>query len=95
MLNRLEKRLLYLLRKSETACKLSELSQGASKYGYKAPERLEALASLEGLDLISSAKQPPKKTGGRATMLYWLTEAGLGYCNELIERGEMRDPVKA
>lgn len=89
-----ELRILYLLRKRGGQVKRLELSQAMSRIARS--DREQALASVEALELVSSARQPPP-TGyerGRGTggLVYWLTEAGNEAVDDLIERGEMKAP---
>lgn len=95
MLTTLERRVLYLLRKYGGSTKHSQISQAMSRVS--AGDRMQALASLEQLDLISSAKTPPPKgqgKGGTGGLVYWLTSEGGVYVQGLIESGEMQDPAK-
>lgn len=89
-----ELRALYLLRKHGGTAKLMQLSQAMARIAR--PDRERALANLEALELISSAKRPPatgKGAGGTGGLVYWLTDAGNEAVDYLIEQGELRDPA--
>lgn len=92
MLTKLEKRVLYLLAKAGGQIQHYQISQATSRHTGR--ERDRALLSLEsGLDLISSAQTPSKRgTGGAPGRTYWLTPAGFDAVQELVERGELKDP---
>ena len=93
MLTTTESRVLYLLRKHDGRAKLQTISEAMHRF--KAVDRRQALARLESLELINSAKTPnPKGHGGQGGLVYWLTLQGVDYVNELIESGAMRDPRK-
>ena len=93
-MTRLENRLLYLIRKSQPAmAQQQKLSQATSRF--KARDRNQALANLENLGLVSSAKKPASRRGGRASIVYWLTSTGDAFVDDMIERGEIADPTSA
>lgn len=93
-MTRHEKRVLYLLRKHGGglgtighALLVTRMSR------VKAVQREQAFAALEDLELISSAKTPSVAgRGGRPGRVYWLTEAGRHHVEDLIARGELKDP---
>ena len=64
----------------------------------KAGEREQALASLEAMGLISSARTPPAKafTGrpgrGAGATVYWLTADGKAHVKWAIARGDLDAP---
>lgn len=95
MLSKHEMRVLYLLRKYGGRAKHSQISQAMSRV--RAENRSLALASLEQLELILSAKTPPPKglgKGGTGGLVYWLTIEGRDYVKGLIEHGTLQDPAK-
>lgn len=98
MLTTHETRVLYILRKLGNRAKHSQISQAMHRV--KAPDRQQALATCEALELISSARVPPTKGqpssrgGGPGGLVYWLTQAGADYVQDLIDSGAMRDPDK-
>ena len=93
MLTTAELRVLYVLRKHGDQAKLSQISMTMGDQ-FDQADRQMALANLEGLELISSAKTPPPKgTGGRGALVYWLIDAGKEYVQNMIDAGEMTDPA--
>ena len=93
MLTTYELRVLYLLRKHGGRAKLSTLSQAMHRFD--PADRRRALANLEDLELISSAKTPPVKgKGGPGGLVYWLTSEGGEYVQGMIDRAELPDPDK-
>lgn len=90
-MTKLEKRVLYLLAKAGGQAKRQTLSQAMSRH--PAADRERALANVEALELVSSAKQPTPKGGrGPGGLVYWLTEAGKSTVEDLVARGELDDP---
>ncbi len=90
-----ELRVLYLLRKAGGRAKHSHISQAMSRL--TAPSRIQALANLEQLELISSAKTPPPKgqgKGGTGGTVYWLTNVGADFVQDMIDSGGLADPAK-
>ncbi len=92
MFTKTERRVLYLLRKNGGRALRSELSQGMARLSANA--RSVALNKLEDLEQISSAKTPPRGSGGRDGLVYWLTVAGNESIQDLINTGEMQDPTR-
>jgi len=87
-MTRAELRVLYLLTKHGGRRKHFELSQAMARLPRKDRER--ALASLEDMELISSARTPaPKGKGGTGGLVYWITDQGRPAVDELVERGEL------
>ena len=88
-----ELRALYVLKKLDNRAKHSQLSH--SMHRVSAQDRNRALANLELLELISSAKTPAPQgyKGGPSGLVYWLTDAGKEYVQDMIDSGEMPDPV--
>lgn len=86
-----ELRILYLLRKNGGQAKKMVLSQGMARV--PSLERERALANVEQLELVSSAKTPSAKgKGGQPGVVYWLTDAGDNAVDDLIDRGKLKDP---
>ncbi len=92
MLTKLEKRYLYLLNRHGGRLTHSRISAATSRF--KKADRERALASLESLELINSARDVPSGKGGFGGLVYWLTKAGSETVADLIERGELKRPRK-
>ena len=91
MLTTHELRVLYVLRKHGRPAKRSEITQAMHRF--TAAQRQRALDSCENLELISSAKTPPVKgKGGPGGLVYWLTDAGKKYVQDMIDGKQMADP---
>lgn len=93
MLTTLELRVLYQLRKRDNRAKLAQISEALHRFA-KA-DRDQSLTNLESLGLISSGKTlPPKVTGGRGGLVYWLTSEGVDCVQGMIDAGELPDPKR-
>lgn len=93
-MNKTELRVLYLLRKHGGRAKKQQLSQAMARID--ATDRERALAAVESLELVSSAKVPPKTgrgAGGPGGLVIWLTQAGNEVVDDLIASGKLRDPA--
>ena len=90
MLTKLEKRYLYLLNRHGGRANHTRLTAATSRF--KRKERERALASLEALELISSARDVPSGKGGFGGLVYWLTPVGAQTVTSMIDSGELKAP---
>lgn len=88
-----ELRILYLMRKHGDSIQRNQIS--SQMYATPRAERETGLQILMVKDLVHQGTMPrTNKNQPTERVYYWLTETGKALVDDLIARGELKDPSK-